>query len=503
MQNEAMGPVIQDGIAQQVFKPGSWLDKIEYINHLVLVNNILIAILAEPASGKTTFVNLLQSDLDPRIKSQVLRATVSFSQRDFLAQLDAASHLAIDTEINLANLVADINERKEPLLIIIDDAQHLPESFLQEALFEIKNQGSKGCFHLCLVADFSLAATLNKLEGDFIHTLEPGNLTAIETKTYLRSVLPASKKLDKTMTEQGLAKFYDLTKGNIASINAEMTAYFSPASANSDDQYKYLLRGASFLAAAAIALVASSYIWPNRFLPSSEDFMDEYESTQTYAEISQPLPSLIPIIPEREPILVSQLTDINQELRSKRSLIPSWYVAALNQQAQPSPRRVVDIKIDDENDDSLVVRDRVVVIPKMLTILPIEQVAKNVVPKIPALTKQRVLVVRKQKALAIKKQRPQAVAKQSVQAKVNNKPFTIQLMASLSQQNLKRFVESHKINETVKIRLTKRDGIDWYVLTIGEYNQKEHAKAVIKNLPAELARFNPWIRPVAQLKGLG
>ncbi|MBA3536921.1 MAG: SPOR domain-containing protein [Tatlockia sp.] len=502
MQNEAIVPVIQNGIPQQVFKPGSWLVTIEYINHQVLSNNLMIAVLAEPRSGKTTFVGLLQSELDSRVKSQVLTATASFSQVDFLAQLNAAYPMTIDAEINLANLVAGINERKEPLLIIIDDAQYLPDTFLQEALFEIKNQGNKGFFHLCLVADFSLAPILNKLEGDSIRTLETGNLTAIETKTYLRSVLPASKKLDKTMSEQRLTKFYELTKGNIASINAQMTPYFCPASVNSDEKYKYLLRGASFLAAAAIALVASSYLWPNRFLPSSEDFQDEYESAQSFAEISQPLPSLIPIIPEREPILISQLTEINQELLTKRSLIPSWYVATVNQ-VQPSPRRVVDIKIDDENDDSLVVRDRVVVIPKILTIQQIEQVAPEVIPKIPVVTSQKVVGVAKQRPLLNTKPRAQRIRNKSPQVSVKNKPFTIQLMASLSQNNLMHFVKSHKITETVKIRLTKRDGVDWYVLTIGEYKQREHAKAVLKDLPAELARFNPWIRPVAQLNALG
>lgn len=76
-------------------------------------------------------------------------------------------------------------------------------------------------------------------------------------------------------------------------------------------------------------------------------------------------------------------------------------------------------------------------------------------------------------------------------------------MASPNQAKLKKFVATQKINKLVKIRLTKRDGIEWYVLTIGEYKQREQAKAYIQNLPASLSQFNPWVRPLAQLSALG
>lgn len=487
MQNEAIEPSIKERdnpVAKQVFKPNSWLTKIDYINHLVLFNNVMIAVLAEQGAGKTTFAKLLQSSLDSQIKAHLMKAKAPFSQADFLNQLDAVFHFRIDSEISLAKLVSQINERKAHVLIIIDDAQNLPDSFLQEALFELKHQGDSGFFHLCFVSDFSLVASLNKLEPHLIHTLEPGVLTESETKTYLFNAFPFPKVLDKALDEKRLEQFYQLTGGNIARINSHMKDFFGSESNQLLERHKSFIRNMGFLATAAIALLASSYIWQNQFLPSSASFQEEVEydtSPDLVAEVSQPLPSLVPTIStvDKEPVLVSQLPDINQALISRPSQIPGWLTASVKQQVQPSPKRVLDFALEEEeNNDSLVVRDRVVVIPKTLP-------AANSTSKVASSN--------------------QSQDNMSKIAKVNTTKgqYTIQVLASRKRDDVMRFVNSHKMTANAKIRLTKRDGLDWYVLTIGEFGQVEQAQAAIKTLPAELAQFNPWIRPVGQLKAVG
>ncbi|MBA2709804.1 MAG: SPOR domain-containing protein [Tatlockia sp.] len=624
MQNQANGPDAKERnlIAQQVFKPGCWLTKIETIKKLVH-SNILITVLAEPASGKTTFINLLKSETETIIQTWVLSASSSFSEQDFLSQLSAALNKNFNSETTFASLAAQIFEMKVPILIIIDDAQFLTESFLQAILFELKRQGNEGFLHFCLVADHSLINFLEKFEQEYIQIIEPGNLTVSETKTYLYSILPAPKKLNKVMTEKELEKFYELTKGNIAAINT-LISYFYPKSVlKSKDKTNYLLRTAGFLATAAVALVTSSYIWPEHFLPSSKN-LNNHENTHPIAEIAQPLPSLIPEIPKRNPILNSQLVNISHEIETKGSQIPSWKVASTSQQVHPSPKRN-DISIKNEKDAARILRDRVVVSQKnkkpalhsqMVNIshelatkgsqIPSWKVAstsqqvhlsnkrndisiknekdaarilrdsvvvsqKNKKPtlhsqmvnishelatkgsQIPSwkvastsqqvhpspkkivdysidIQKDEVLVLREriaaiEKILHTMESKPfkqkgtkTIAAKESILAKngtlkrkqkialdikTTSKPFTIQLMASPDQAKLKRLITNLKLNEQVKIRLTKRNGVNWYVVTIGEYKQKVQATASIKNLPANLTQFNPWVRPLEQLKALG
>lgn len=296
----------------------------------------------------------------------------------------------------------------------------------------------------------------------------------------------------------------------------EVIEPFDPESGQSSDKSdrrKFILKNLSFLAVAAVALLASSYLWQNQFLPSTstQTEMESEAAEAVVAEISQPLPSLVPTIPmvEKGPVLVSQFPDINHELASQPSRIPGWLVSSVKQQVQPSPKRIIDVVLEEENDDSLVVRDRVVVIPKTLhpTVTPeiSDPAALLSHPAVVPTTAQThsAMIL---KALPVTKAAPKiAAATKPVtkikQAEMVTKQFTIQLLASRKRDEVMRFINHNKIE--AKIRLTKRDGLDWYVLTIGEFNQREQAQAAIKNLPTELAQLKPWIRPVEQLKAIG
>ncbi|WP_028388668.1 AAA family ATPase [Legionella fairfieldensis] len=481
MQNEAIERGNQDETAKPIFKPDSWLTKIDYINHLVLFNNVLIAVLAEQGAGKTTFCHLLQANLDSQIKSHLMKATVPFSQADFLVQLDSAFHLRIDSKATLAHIVRQINERKSHVLMIIDDAQNLSDAFLQEALFELKHQGDHGYFHLCLISDFSLVASLNKLEANLIHTLEPGSLTESETKTYVLNSLPAPRRLDQTMTEKRLEQFYQLTGGNIARINNQMINYFCPEPLKSQPQHKSRVKNIGFVTGAAMTLIVSSYIWHHHFLPSSEK-TTEQDLAPYIAEIRPPLPSILPVVPasgDEAAVLISQLPDIGYELAHRASHLPAWYVEAVREPAQPSPRRATDIALDDGTDDLLVVRDRVVVIPKTLPAHKPTSIKKVVLNKATSVK-------------TVKKVLPSGASR-----------YTIQLLASPNREDVKRFFKRLSMKKGAKIRTTKRNGLNWYVLTLGDYDQYKQAQVAIKQLPPEFGRYNPWVRSLSQLKMIG
>jgi hypothetical protein len=67
------GVAQSDGVAviqpRVLLKPGSWLEKVDLINHLILFSNVLITVLSEKEGGKSSFGTLLQANLDPQIKS--------------------------------------------------------------------------------------------------------------------------------------------------------------------------------------------------------------------------------------------------------------------------------------------------------------------------------------------------------------------------------------------------------------------------------------------------
>ncbi|HGF0880173.1 TPA: ATP-binding protein, partial [Legionella pneumophila] len=149
---------LDEGVANQprtLFKPGAWLAKVDFINHLILFNNVLITILSEKEGGKTCFNSLLKSHLNQQIKSVSFKAKPPFDSQDIINEFARQLHLN-NKDNNIGSLAAQINERKTHVLLIIDDAHHLPESFIKEVMIIIKNQEDFGFFHLCLISDYSI-----------------------------------------------------------------------------------------------------------------------------------------------------------------------------------------------------------------------------------------------------------------------------------------------------------------------------------------------------------
>lgn len=501
----------KDTAGKHLFKPSSWLTKIDFINHLIQFNNALAIVLAEEGGGKTTFIELLRSSLDSQVKSEVIKAVPPFSQASLLVQLATLFHLRTDSELTISNVIQQINERKAQVLLIIDDAQHVPDAFLQEFLTELAKLGERSFFHICLVSDFSLVASLNKLEelslGHLIHRIEPGALTESETKTYLLNSLPTPKRIDQTMTDKRLAQFYQLTGGNIARINKEMMSYFCPELksikvAKSSSSSKYVGLVATF----AIVMLAAGYLWQN------QDLFNHFTSStppqtapQEITLVEQQLPSIIPKIPK------SKLPRWNG--KNMVSYIPGYEMFALRQDLQPPPlKRVVDIVLDDEEENensSLVVMDKVVVIPKTIA-------ARSISERVEEQRQEDTQTVNTERTVVSTRDVPQPLIQPSIAIKNNAlaakstttpekvlEQYTVQILASQNLDDIKRFINAHQLTANTKIRTTTRKGIPWYVLTLGEFNRVEQAQQAVHNLPAKLTQYKPWIRSTNGLPAIG
>ncbi|WP_199287639.1 hypothetical protein, partial [Escherichia coli] len=86
--------------------------------------------------------------MNQQIKSVSFKAEPPFDSQDIINEFARQLHLN-NKDNNIGSLAAQINERKTHVLLIIDDAHHLPESFIKEVMIIIKNQEDFGFFHLC------------------------------------------------------------------------------------------------------------------------------------------------------------------------------------------------------------------------------------------------------------------------------------------------------------------------------------------------------------------
>lgn len=90
--------------------------------------------------------------------------------------------------------------------------------------------------------------------------------------------------------------------------------------------------------------------------------------------------------------------------------------------------------------------------------------------------------------------------KAAIARALQEKLYTIQLVASTDKIDMKRYIKSNKLlYSTAKLNHYKEHNVVWYVLTIGEYSNMTDAQDSIKKLPPSLKRLNPWVRPIATL----
>jgi len=467
--------VINLGIEQpfevkDVFKPTSWLTKIDFINHLALGNNVLISVLGEHGSGKTTFVNLLHNMSPEEIDSCLLCASPLFTRDYYLAEL--AAQLDYHGELNVAHIIAHCNEQNKHTLIIIDDAHFLPEELIADIVRGLSQQGEKGCFNICLVSNRSVITTLNRLavdNEDMIHSIELGPLSESETKTYIQERLSPHLDVEELVTDDQIKQFYQLTEGNIVGINSQMAGFFNRKIARKPAA-KHSIRTAGIAAGVVVAALVGIFV------------LNQPEQ----AALSEPVINQLP-----HPSLAVAQNTIVADQSAPGSDIPAYQDSALRQAIQATPLRRTDlVAVNEEDntlDDSMVVMDKIVVIPKVVANKKKEAaaIAEKIVPVV-----AHVL--------------PKAVVKPEVtKSAVAQTRYTVQLMASHNKVQLERFVQVHHMQDKAKILRTQNKGIAWYVLAYGEFKQRDRAKQAANQLPKELASLKPWVRAMSDLQKLG
>ncbi|HHQ9287741.1 TPA: SPOR domain-containing protein [Legionella anisa] len=467
-----------------LFKPGSWLAKIDFINHLILFNNVLITILSEKEGGKTSFGTLLQSNLDQQIKSVSMTVKPPCNRENIIQEIASQLHLNHDENTDISSLVAQINERKAHVVLLIDDAQHLPESLIKEAMLAIKNQENFSFFHLCLISDYSIVATLNNLVASFfenlVHSIELGSLNENETRTYVLQRAMTAHLISKPLTDVQFKQFYQLTKGNVAKINSNLESFIFKCAAQKKKEPRKLIKKAGIAASMAVITGLIGFYFVRNY-----DFSSFYHLEMTHPVQDKSTEALVgnQVQPE---VLVSQ--------------IPSWEDSSTRQlvYAALPKKQLLDDLNDEMSVDTVAIIDKVVVIPK----LQMQHLAEQE-PRISESEFKRESpesdLTRESKTVEIPTAK-QNKEDQSSSSNVNTPLYTIQVAASHNKNDIERFQQNNKLfAQNTKIRhFTNAKGL-WYILTMGEFESRAEAQRNITKLPATLAKLHPWVRPVSNL----
>ena len=245
------------------FEPSSWLVKIDFINQFITKNRVLISILGEQGSGKTTFIDLLKRKLNSEIETLVWSAIPLFDKDACLAQLAQLFDLASLNSLDELKKIVD--GRQVEILLVIDNAEQLSEAFICEMLDVISKKDAHTYLHFCIVSDFSLVKTTSRLAREtypeLIHSIELQPLSQEETKDYVIEKMDWSKDQALDIPSERFKQFYDLTEGNLVGINSQLHAFFShskpgTANANSHSYFSYGMVVIAAFSIIGIAMVA-------------------------------------------------------------------------------------------------------------------------------------------------------------------------------------------------------------------------------------------------------
>ncbi|MGQ3890559.1 SPOR domain-containing protein [Legionella sp. CNM-4043-24] len=502
---------------ETLLKPKRWLMAIEIINRLVLSRNLLITVLAEHAGGKTCFRSLLLPGLDKTITGLVIEADSHFTSAQAIRFVAQSLGLTWTRDVTLAELTDAINARKKPVLLIIDEAHFVPYTLLQDFLQELNTRDEPGFFHVCLLSDYSINPRLNSLNEkrfkNLIYCLEPGALTEAETRLYILNSLNAPNQMPVRPPEETLKAFYQETGGNMALINQLKDAFFCGKTLwrhrfvwAMQVRYKRLLSVARRLkvqlpgAWHSIRAFFSSDV-KHIFFDSKPDFAFLRKKSFAAGGLAVAALSLTALILNNRPQVTTntgtqavQHTDkraqplvsrLPEPVRVLKSEIPTF-----TQASSRSVLRLPSLKMIEEEDDSLeklVVRDSVLVIPKPM---PKDRRTEDAIEK---------TIVTRTNSKAVRQ-----IAMISPREEAGTHPhFTIQLLASQSQPDIRRFVIREHLNGKVQTRTFRNKGVLWYVLTMGDFNRRDKAQRAIKNLPSKLAALHPWVRAIDVFTAIG
>lgn len=477
-----------------LFKPASWLAKIDFINHLILFNNVLMAVLGENKGGKTSFVSMMQSTVNNQVRKGLFNARPGCSIEDVQQAIADQFQLKYSPGQDLSALIIQANERKSQLLLIIDDAHFLPDSWIEQALAALKSQGSQGYFHLCLVSDYSIVPTLNKFARDQysnqIHTIELGSLSEGETKVYIAQKLQQLQGPDLVINDKLLTQYHRQTAGDLAKINANLSCYLKEMMTASLRGQSHRLRKTAVTLSLLVMTAGLTYQVLNHggWLNHQQDL-------------------LVDLAVQPPPTAALVLTNSVQT----GSLIPNWQENATVQVVTAAmPFKTQDSReeelFEEEPDLNLVVRDRVVFIPEIRKPIaaredqPMPVLVSSLAPFPgfpPKVDSPKAVMPQLGKAA-----QPRVIQKPDSPAQANGREYTIQLLASHRVSDLHDFVKKNKLEAKTRIYQVKYQDSIWYVLTMGRYVDYSKANAEVKGLPKTLSSLNPWVRTTTPLKDI-
>ncbi|QKJ38169.1 MAG: AAA family ATPase [Pseudomonas rhizophila] len=472
------------------------------LHHLARYSQLLLVVTGPQGSGKTLLRQALVASTNKQsVQSVVVSARGAGDAAGVLRQVAQALNVAQAEVGAILDQIVQLALTGQEVYLLVDDAEQLDESAL-EALLALAAGAPEGRPHVFLFGESSLIADLEQLnlEQERFHVIELAPYTEEETREYLAQRLEGAGRGIELFTADQISEIHESSDGWPGNINqvardALIEVMIASRSAVKRPSMGFNMPKKHVLAISAVVVVAIAAAWlmpgrskaPTTGAPANEQAQlplgqDAAQPNGAAPEVefagnTQPMP--LPLVGQSQPVMRSPLAEAAGGITE-------------GDDGAPPP-------IDDTSDTP----------PTVTTSAPPAGVPAGPAPTpTPAPAPAPAPAAKPAPApaqVATAKPAPAPAAKPATQAAGGNwyagqapGSYVVQILGTSSEASAQKFVKE----QGGEYRYFKKmlNGKPLYVITYGNFANRDAAVSAIKALPAKVQAGKPWPRTVASVQ---
>ena len=482
------------------------------LHHLARYSQLMLVVTGPVGSGKTLLRQALVASTNKQsVQSVVVSARGAGDAASVLGQVAQALDVAHAEVQAILSQVVQLALTGQEVYLLVDDAEQLGESALQ-ALLELAAGVPEGHPHVFLFGEPSLIAGLDALdaEGERFHIIELAPYSEEETREYLEQRLEGAGRGIEVFTREQIVDIHENADGWPGNINQVardtlIEAMIASRSTAKRPSMGFNMPKKHVLALSAVVVVA---VAAAVLMPKKSDKPAEAPTAQAQVPLgggqpaiefsgsSQPMP--LPLVGQSQPVMrepLAQAAGMGDgeeggpagDTALQPTAPPTVTTTAPPQGVTAGPAPAPVQPVPSAPAQTTAPAQPVAPAPKPVATQP----AKPVAPAKPAPT---------QVATAKPAAKPAAGGSGNSAWYTGQKPgnYVVQILGTSSEASAQAFVNA----QGGDYRYFKKtlQGKPLYVVTYGNFANRDAAVAAIKNLPAKVQAGKPWPRTVGSVQ---
>ncbi|KJH74280.1 MULTISPECIES: AAA family ATPase [Pseudomonas] len=483
------------------------------LHHLARYSQLLLVVTGPQGSGKTLLRQALVASTNKQsVQSVVVSARGAGDAAGVLRQVAQALNVAQPEIGSILSQVVQLALTGQEVYLLVDDAEQLDESAL-EALLALAAGAPEGRPHVFLFGESSLIAQLDalSLEEERFHVIELQPYTEEETREYLDQRLEGAGRGIELFTANQISDIHESSDGWPGNINqvardAMIEAMIASRSAVKRPSMGFNMPKKHVLAISAVVVVAVAAAWlmpgrskaPTTGAPANEQAQlplgegapqpnSNGAPAVEFAGNSQPMP--LPLVGNSQPVMRGPLAeaaggitegDDGVPVEGSSATPPTVTTSAPPAGIQPGPAPTPAAKPA----------------PAPTQVATAKPAPAPVAKPAPVPAKPAAV------ATAKPAEKPAAAAAKGAggtwYAGQPTSNYVVQILGTSSEASAQNFVKE----QGGEYRYFKKvlNGKPLYVITYGNFANRDAALSAIKALPAKVQAGKPWPRTVASVQ---